>query len=346
MRVGIDGKCLLPPRAGVARYLEGVLAGVRTLAPRDIELEVLTPTAPRRTMPWVLWDLQRASARGFDVLHFPFYYVPLAPRCPSTVAIHDVLVLQHPEWFPRSWANPIRLLLPRGARRAAAIVTGSPSVADEIASRCGVAREKVRVIPYGLNPRLFAPPELEAAQATCARRALHAPFLLKVGALEARRGVDLAVAATARLRRSWPELELALVGDAHAAIPELAAEPPWVRRLGRVDDAELPALYTLASAVLAPSRGEGFDLPVLEALACGALVVASDIPVHREYFAPAVELFASGDADALAAACVRVLDDSGHAAALRARAVELAAAFTWEDSARRHLELWREVAAR
>jgi len=77
MRVGVDGKPLLPPRAGVARYLEGLLgACAADLEHTGIEIAVISPRRPRRTMPWVLWDLQRSTGRGFDVFHFPFYYPP------------------------------------------------------------------------------------------------------------------------------------------------------------------------------------------------------------------------------------------------------------------------------
>jgi glycosyltransferase involved in cell wall biosynthesis len=155
--------------------------------------------------------------------------------------------------------------------------------------------------------------------------------------------VDLALAAVASLRQRDPDLELVLVGTPRAHVPALEQPPPWVRLLGWVEDADLPALYAGAEAVLAPSRGEGFDLPLLEALACGAVVVASDIPVHREHFTPAVELFASGDAEALVEAAARVLGDSERAARLRTAGRALAAGFKWEDVARRHLDLWLEV---
>ncbi len=345
MRVGIDGKPLVGCKAGVARYLDGLLGGCAAVPHLDVELAVVAPRSPRRTLPWVLWNLQRATSQSFAVFHFPFYYAPLAPRCPVTVAIHDVLVLEHPEWFPRALVNPLRLLIPRGARAAAAIVTGSASVADAISSICRIPRERVRLTGYGVDPTTFSPPAPERLHAIRERFALRRPYLLQVGALEPRRGLDLALAATEALRNRHPDVELVLVGEARARVAALADAPGWLRALGRVDDVELPALYAGAAAVLAPSRGEGFDLPLLEALASGAAAVASDIAVHREHFAPAVELFASGSAEALVEAIGTVLEDSERAASLRAAGPRLAVRFNWGDVARRHIELWREVAA-
>jgi glycosyltransferase involved in cell wall biosynthesis len=155
--------------------------------------------------------------------------------------------------------------------------------------------------------------------------------------------VDLAVTATRALRHRYPDLEVVLVGEARADVPALREAPEWVRRPGWVADADLPALYAGAAAVLAPSRGEGFDLPLLEALASGAAAVASDIPVHREHFAPAVELFPTGSAEALAEAIAAVLGDSERSASLRMAGPRLAVGFNWVEVARRHIDLWREV---
>jgi glycosyltransferase involved in cell wall biosynthesis len=262
------------------------------------------------------------------------------------VAIHDVLVLEHPEWFPRAFLNPLRHLVPRGARVAAAVVTGSRCVADAIAERCRIPRERIRLTGYGVDRARFAPPTPERLAEVRARFALSRPYLLQLGALEPRRGVDLSLVAVASLRKRNPDLELVLVGTPRTPVPALKQPPAWVRITGWVDDADLPALYAGAAAVLAPSRGEGFDLPLLEALACGAAAVASDIAVHQEHFASAVALFASGDAEALAEATSTVLADSGRAAALRAAGPALAAGFDWAEVARRHLELWREVGRR
>ncbi len=277
------------------------------------------------------------------MLHCPFYYGPLMPRCAVTVAIHDVLILEHPEWFPRSWASPIRWLTPVTARKAAAVVTDAEAVRERIEALCGVPRDRIRVIPHAVDHAVFHPVDGAATMAARERWAGGRPYLLQVGAVEPRRGIDLVLWAVEALRERWPELVLLLVGPDRARVAALEDPPAWVVRPGFVSDGELPALHAGAEAVLSPSRGEGFDLPLLEALASGAAVVASDIPVHVEHFAPAVELFASGDREALAGALERVLGDSAHREELRRRAVEHAAAFTWERSARAHLALWREI---
>ncbi len=343
VRVALDCKLETGPPGGVARYLFGLRRGLGTFAPEAVQWVRLVPSRGRSTLRWTLWELQRASGRGFDVLHCPFYYTPLAPRCPATVAVHDVLVLEHPEWFPRAWANPIRWLMPVTARRAAAVVTDAMAVAERIEALCRVPRERIRVIPHAVDHGVFRPPGGAAAAAAAERWTGGRPYVLQVGALEPRRGVDLAVRAVAAIRVDQPDLVLVLAGGERAPVPGLESAPDWVIRTGWVEDGDLPALYAGAEAVLSPSRGEGFDLPLLEALACGAAVVASDIPVHVEHFAPAVRLFPSGDWEALAGELLRVLEDEELRQTLKTRAVGHARGFTWERSAREHLALWREI---
>lgn len=343
MRVGIDGKPLLPPRTGVYRYTAGLLRGLEALPPNDLELTVVKPQGPRRTLPWVLWHLQRETAKDFSVFHCPFYYPPLFPKCPVTVVIHDVLVLTHPQWFSRALGNTLRWLIPVGARKAAAVIAGTRWVAEEIASLCRVPRERIRVIPHGLDHELFSPPAQERKNQGRELFGLYRPYLLMAGALEPRRGVQTVLGAMKNLHRQYPEVELVLVGSERAPVSELVNPPAWVRRLGFVEDHWLPSLYADAEAVVAASFGEGFDLPVLEALACGAVVVASDIPVHRELFSGAVRFFPTGDPEGLASTLEEVLEASQLRASLRQAGIFLAQAFTWERAAQEHWALWQEL---
>ena len=341
MRVTIDGACLLPPRAGVARYLDGLLTGLRDLEGYDLDVEILRPETRRGTVPWVIWELQRASG-GLDLLHLPFYYPPLAPRCPVVCAIHDVLVLEHPEWFPRPWADVTARLIKYGAKRADAIVTASEHVAEKIEVLCGVPGSRIVPMPYGVNRSIFSPPPMKEIGTILEHFGVEQPFIVQMGSFERRRGLDLTLKAVEGLKVEYPTLSLVLIGDARDRVEGLVNPPPWVKRLGRIDDAFLPALFAAADAVVSPSKDEGFDLPLLEALACGGAVVASDIAVHREHFEPAVVLFESGKAEALAGGIRQILD-SGKAEALRRRAVEHARGFSWSTVASRHLEIWRSV---
>jgi glycosyltransferase involved in cell wall biosynthesis len=343
VRITVDGACLAAPLGGVARYLDGLLTGFREAPDPEIDLVLLRPESRVRTVAWTLWTLQRASAAATDVLHCPFYYPPLAPRCPAVTAIHDILVIERPEWFPSAWGRLTGRLIRRGARRSDAVVTASSHVADRIAERCRVSRERIHVIPYAVDHRLFAPPAAEEQRAVTRQLGLRAPYLVQLGAHEPRRGLDLVLQATAALRREIPDLEMVLVGEQRHDVPELDAPPPWVRHTGRLPDHQLPAVLSGALAVTAASRDEGFDLPLLEAMASGGAVVASDIPVHVEHFTPGVRLFSSGDADDLAAAVLAVADPST-AAALRRAGVAHAQGFRWTDVARQHARVWREVA--
>jgi len=341
MRVTIDGACLLPPRAGIARYLEGLLSGLRNIRPDDVEVEIVRPEIRRATVRWVLWDLQWASP-AFELLHLPFYYPPPLARCPVVCAIHDVLVLEHPEWFPRPWADVTAGLIRVGARRAEAIVTASQHVAEKIEVLCRVPRSRIEVMAYGVDRSVFNPPSPEHIRTAKAHFGLVDPYVVQMGSFERRRGLDLTMEAVAALRTEMPDLGLVLIGEARDRVESLENPPPWVRLLGRVDDAFLPPLFAGAAAVIAPSKDEGFDLPLLEALACGGVVVASDIAVHREHFEPAVELFESGRADSLAEGIRRALDVA-RGQSLRRRAIEHAQEFSWSTVASRHIDLWRSI---
>ncbi len=341
MRVTIDGACLLPPKAGIARYLEGLLSGLRSIRADNVDVEIVRPEIRRATARWVLWDLQWASS-GFELLHLPFYYPPPLARCPVVCAIHDVLVLEHPEWFPRPWADVTGGLIRLGARRAEAIVTASQHVAERIEVLCRVPRSRIEVMPYGVDRSIFNSPSPEHVGTALDHFGLSSPYIVQMGSFERRRGLDLTVEAVASLRAEMPDLALVLIGEARDRVECLVDPPSWVRQLGRVDDVFLPGLFAGAAAVAAPSRDEGFDLPLLEALACGGVVVASDIAVHREHFGPAVVLFESGRADALAEGIGQALGvDRGKA--LRRSGIEHAEKFSWSTVASRHVDLWRNI---
>ncbi len=340
----VDGKPLRGQPTGVGRVLAGVLGGLEAVGVSDLELDVAVPPPGGRTLPWIQLGLAR-RARGADVLYCPFYYRPLVAPCPTVVVLHDLLVLSHPEWFPRRGRHPFGDLLRWSARHATRLVTPSESVRDEAVARLDVDPERVTAIAWGVDATHFRPLGDGGVAPVLARRGLHRPYLLHVGSLHPRRGLDVALGVLADLLPRWPDVELVAVGreeQAWGRIPPALAGK--VRLLGYVPEAELPALMSGAALGLALSRGEGFDLPLLESLACGAPVVASDIAVHREHFAPWARLVPVADRSATAAAVAGLLESPPGAADRAAQAAAVAARFSWTETALAHLALWRRAA--
>ena len=225
------------------------------------------------------------------------------------------------------------------------MVTVSQAVRDELCAEYALDPALVVVAPNGVDARWSAAGPADAA--TRARLGLPRRYLLFVGNVEPRKGLPTLVRAHAAARaadRGVPPL--ALVGPAGwgDAWQGATPRPADVLRLGYLSDADLLPVVAGAVALCLPSRYEGFGLPVLEALACGRPVLASDLPVHREVGGRQPVYLPVGDVDAWSQALLdvsRAADPVGAAAARRARA----APFTWERSAAVHLAAWRSAAA-
>jgi alpha-1,3-rhamnosyl/mannosyltransferase len=284
-----------------------------------------------------------ARRHGVDLFHCPgFQVIPRLLGVPGVVTLYDLSLVDYLHTKRRSpisryesWA------FLSAASRAAHVITISETIRHELVARLGLAEGQVTRI-YPEIPRLEqipSPRELPPdADGT---------FLLSVGTLEPRKNLDRLLDAH---RMVWPELRipLLLVGtygwSQRDLVRRLAAESAPVRWLGRVEDAVLAELYRRASAVVQYSVYEGFDLPVAEALACGAPVVASDIVVHHEV-AGDCGVYASATQPAeLARAVVEVVGWSderrhAHADAAQGRVAELRR----EDPIARHLEVYHRV---
>lgn len=330
LRVGLDVSPLALTKAGTARYLTNLLEGLE----RDSLLELrrysfggsgrLTRVA--RDTVWYPVTLPRAAKRdGLDVLHCTTMRAPFRSRVPLVVTIHDVAVLRHPEAFNRWTRTYSTRALPRVAKAANAIVVCSQFVADEVGELLDVPAEKIRVIPHGVGPP-FQPegPRDDGS------------YVLAVSTLEPRKNLPRLVEGFRRAGLNG--LELRLVGA--EGWGDVAVDGDRVRRLEGVDDEELARLYRGAACVAYVSLYEGFGLPVLEAMACAAPVVA---PAGRPYdeFAHGVAFEVDPrDPDSIAQGLQQAVAGGAQPAGARR-----AADFSWGRAVQAHVDLYRELGA-
>ena len=332
MRVGLDVTPLVLTKAGVARHVAGLLSGLE----REPDLELSRYSfaghgralVPVRDLGWYLAALPaRARRDRVDVLHCPSQRAPLRSSVPLVVTIHDLAVLRHPETFNRWTRAYSRALLPRVARAAARVIAVSEFTRRELVELLDVPEDKVRVIPNAVGP----PFEAEG-------RAADGDYVLAVGTLEPRKNLDRLVGAFERAGLNGTRL--LVTGARGWGTAEPAGKS--VQWLGFVPDEELARLYRGARCVAYISAYEGFGLPVLEAMACGAPVVAARTGAAPEVADEAAVLVDPLDGDSIAAGLVEAIDRADE---LRERGLKRARDFDWQRVADATVEVYREVLA-
>ena len=368
LRIGIDGRAFASPAAGVRRYIKGLTRALLTLG-ESLELVALggvdtsvlpsgvghiaEPPHPPTNLGWTLVGLPRAARRaGVDVVHAPAYTAPFWSPAPVVLTIHDVSYERHPEWYPyrRDWAR--RAFYRRSAHVASEILTVSKFSATEITAAYGIPRDRLTVTPLGVDGAFVAteprrrgelPPEVVP------------PYVLHVGDLHERRNLTMLIGAVLSARRQSKAakgLSLVLVGtdlgvgDAVSAIAKRAGAADAVVRLGSVNERRLRALYQGSVALVYPSFYEGFGLPLVEAMACGTPVIASNVASMPEVLGDAGILIDPRDEGVWTDAIVDLLNGGEARGRLREAGLRRAAEFTWERTARLTLDVYRRALAR
>ncbi len=369
MRIGIDGIPLATPKSGIGHYTFELARGLAQLEPEE-EFELIAPVplelaaggdlppnlravhspvnALRRRW-WTIGLPLYIRQNTLTLFHGTNYNVPLWQRCPTVVTIHDLSLLLHSDTHPEHLVRRARRRLPTMTRIATRIITDSESVKGEICAHLGVAPEKIRAVP--LAPRRAFRTMGEAhARTTRQRLGVADEFVLFVGTVEPRKNLVTLVRAFDELLRTTdlrPQLVIAgqkgwLTEDLFSHV-ERSAVTERILFTGYVSDEDLAMLYSTCRVCVYPSLYEGFGLPPLEAMACGAPVITSRIPVMIETVAAAARLITPTDVSALTAALVELLTDADARRHYSAAGLRRAAEFTWERTARMTFEIYREV---
>ena len=336
-RADVDATVISRRRDGARwRALAGISVVERAPSPRPVRL-----AWEQVALPGLLGRLD------VEAHHAPHYTMPRRARLPQVVTIHDLTFFDHPEWHEGVKARFFRHAIRRAARRADALVCVSKLTAARLDSLLGPAAP-VRVIPHGVDHTRFHPSD-EGDAAVLATLGVRPPYVAFVGTLEPRKDVPTLVRAFDLLAGRRAEVSLVLGGmdgwGARAVTDALSAarHSDRVIRLGYVPDEAVPALLRGAAAVAYPSLDEGFGLPALEALACGAALVTTAATAMAEVTGDAAVLVPPGDEDALAEALDGLVEGGPDVERRRGRGVERAAAYTWEASAAAHVEVYRSV---
>ncbi|MCA1850061.1 MAG: glycosyltransferase family 4 protein, partial [Acidobacteria bacterium] len=276
---------------------------------------------------------------------------PLAP-CPVVATIHDLSFEHLPETFKRRSRMQMRLTVRRTARHAAQIIVPSEHTRRDIIETYRIPPERVSLIPLAAAPR-FAPIKDESELSRVRRKyGIEADCILALGSIQPRKNLARLIRAYSSLRRARAQAklpQLVIVGkrawlyeETLRAISEGGAQDRIILT-GYVPEADLPALYSGALCFVYPSIFEGFGLPPLEAMACGAPVVAGDRTSLPEVVGDAGLLVNPFDEEAIAQALARLIDDAPLRASLREKGLARARRFSWRATAQLTLEAYERA---
>lgn len=367
MRVGIDANPIVRNRGGIGWHTYHVLRALVEL--KDPDLELVAYVSPESgdagvmQEPWahsrgITWRKTGGWARRWlgatdklDVFHGPNFKLPAVGRFGGIVTIHDLWLVRHPRYSRKlfgQWGATRRIR--RTAHEAARIITVSDHSARDIVAICGVPREKVTVIHNAVSED-FYPSCDPLALAAWGRRFgwTPRPFILFVGGADPRKNHRAVLEAYAGRREQLQSHTVIMVGTPAHRFGNLfdsvaaAGLERHVVCTGPLPVSDLRMLYSHAEVFVFPSIYEGFGMPVLEAMACGAPVITSNTTALPEVAGDAALLVNPEDTDELADAMVRVLNDSSLRAALREKGFRRAKQFTWERAARQTLAVYRDV---
>jgi glycosyltransferase involved in cell wall biosynthesis len=376
MLIGLDAIPLTEPRAGVGHYTFELAHALARESPDD-EFELVYPSSyppldfirseslPRNLLEtrvrvgalgrrWWSAGLPRyAGRRGLRLFHGTNYDVPLWGGTATVLTLHDLSLLIYPETHERRRVWRARRRLPLMARAADALIVPTEAVRREVCAHLRIAESKVFAVHEAARA-CFRPAEFSKTEAARRHLGIGPEFLLAVGTIEPRKNLLALVRAFEEVLRARPSSALQLViagGRGWLSEPlfeavERSAARERIVPVGYVADETLRALYSSCRAFVYPSLYEGFGLPPLEAMSCGAPVIAGRTPAVEEVMGGGARLFDPRDTDSLTRTILELLDDEAARLALARAGLRRAARFSWQRTAQATLAVYDEALKR
>ncbi len=331
-RIGLDGRMTRQMSVGMKTYARELIARLPSVAPElefafferganfGYDEQIRLPVSMRRSQ--------------LDLMHYMSLYVPLVSPVPSVITIHDVIHLRYPQYFKSKVRSYYATVVRLACARAKRVITDDERTIDDLERYLKVDRRKVRVIPLGIAERFLRGGEAPATPQ---------PYLLYVGNHRQHKNLPVLFKAWSAL----PEdagVDLYLTGpdDFGGELQRLAFSGRRVVALGDISEERLIGYYAGALALVQPALSEGFGLPMLEAMAVGCPVIASEEAVPR-VLEPAALTFSADSPGELRARIEMLLEDPTLRAQLSERGRNLARTLTWDRCARATADLYHEV---
>lgn len=377
MLIGIDGIPLRDIKTGVGHYTFELAKALALATPND-QIEMVSPfpylsldqsdnarnAFPPNLTPtrlkvnllernwWTIGLPRYIRRRSFDLFHGTNFDIPLWQVCPTVLTIHDLSAFRYPETHEARSVRRAHRRLPLMARTATQIVTHSESVRHEVAEHLRVSREKIVAIPAAARS-IFRPLPPSHTSEIRKRLGVEDDFLLYVGTIEPRKNLIVLLNAYQKILGTAgvsPQLVIAgkkgwLTDDLFGRLRELGIGHR-VHFTGYLPDDDLCALYSSCRIFIYPSKYEGFGLPPLEAMACGAAVIASSTPSITEVVEDAACLVAPDRENDLSQAIITLLTDENERLRLSAAGLKRALQFSWNRTAQLMCGVYHEASER